>query len=82
MRRPQRNHSAKFKAQVALAGLQGETTLAEQLDVHANQMTDWKSQLLKSAEEVFLTKAGGRELKSGAEYEGPAGRDRSTDDGE
>lgn len=61
----------------------GERTLpelAEQLDVHANQITDWKSQLLKSAEEVFLTEAEGRELKSRAEYEGPAGQDRPTDD--
>ena len=28
-RRPRRNHSAKFKAKVALAAVQGEKTLAE-----------------------------------------------------
>ena len=68
MRRPRRNHSAKFKSRVALAALQGEKTLvelSEQFDVHANQITDWKIQLLKSAEEVFLTKAERRELESG-----------------
>jgi len=68
MRRPRRNHSAKFKSRVALAALKGEKTLAElseQFDVHANQITDWKTQLLKSAEEVFLTKAERRELESG-----------------
>jgi len=59
MRRPRRNHSAKFKSKVALAALKGDKTLvelAEQFDVHANQITEWKSQLLKQAENVFLTK--------------------------
>ena len=68
MRRPRRNHSAKFKARVALAALKGDKTLvelAEQFDVHANQITDWKNQLLKSAEEAFLTKAERRSLESG-----------------
>jgi transposase-like protein len=68
MRRPRRNHSAKFKAKVALAALKGDKTLvelAEQFDVHANQITDWKNQLLASAEESFLTKAERRELESG-----------------
>jgi len=42
---------------VALAALQGGKTLGEQFDVHPNQSTDWKRQLLKNAEDVFLTKA-------------------------
>ncbi len=60
MRRPRRNHSAKFKARVALAAMKGDKTLAElseRFDVHANQITDWKNQLLKQSENVFLTKA-------------------------
>ncbi len=68
MKRPRRNHSAKFKSRVALAALKGDKTLvelSEQFDVHANQITDWKSQLLKSAEGVFLTKAERRELELG-----------------
>jgi transposase-like protein len=47
-RRPRRNHTAVFKAKVALAAIKGEQTLselAEQFDVHANQITQWKSQL-------------------------------------
>ena len=55
-RRPRRNHSATFKAKVALAAIQGEKTLAElaqQFDVHPNQSTQWKVQLLERASESF-----------------------------
>jgi len=55
-RRPRRNHTAAFKAKVALAALKGEkplTELAQQFDVHANQITQWKSQLLEGAAAVF-----------------------------
>ncbi len=44
-RRPRRNHTAAFKAKVALAALKGEKTLselAEQFDLHANQITQWR----------------------------------------
>ncbi|MFI4894230.1 MAG: transposase, partial [Phycisphaerales bacterium JB058] len=53
MKRPRRSHSAKFKAKVALAALKGDKSLvelAEQFDVHANQITEWKRQLLSQAE--------------------------------
>ncbi len=55
-RRARRTHSPAFKAQVALAALKGEKTLAElaqHYDVHPNQITTWKAQLAEGAAEVF-----------------------------
>lgn len=55
-RRKRRNHSPGFKAQVALAAMKGDRTLAElaqQYDIHPNQITDWKNQLLERAAQVF-----------------------------
>jgi transposase-like protein len=56
MKRPRRNHSPAFKARVALDALKGEKTLAQlalHYDVHANQITSWKSQLLENAAGIF-----------------------------
>jgi transposase len=55
-RRPRRNHTPAFKAKVALAAIKGEKTLADlaqQFDVHPNQITQWKSQLQEGAAGVF-----------------------------
>lgn len=60
-RRPRRNHTPAFKAKVALAAIKGEKTLAElaqQYDVHANQITTWKSQLLDGAAGVLVADDG------------------------
>jgi len=55
-KRPRRNHAPAFKAKVALEALKGDQTiieLAERYEVHPNQITDWKKQLLERAAEVF-----------------------------
>ena len=55
-RRARRNHTAAFKAKVALAAIKGDRTLAqlaEAFDVHPNQITAWKAQLESAAAEVF-----------------------------
>jgi transposase-like protein len=55
-KRTRRNHTAAFKAKVALAALKGDKTLAElaqQFDVHANQISTWRTQLLEGAQGVF-----------------------------
>lgn len=60
-RRPRRNHGPAFKAKVALAAVRGEKTLAElsQLfDVHANQITTWRTQLLEGVAGVFGAEGG------------------------
>jgi transposase len=62
-KRTRRNHAPAFKAKVALAAVKGEKTLAElaqHFDVHPNQITAWKAQLVDGAAEVF-----GSESKAG-----------------
>jgi transposase-like protein len=47
-KRKRRTHSAVFKSKVALAAMAGDKTLAElaqQFEVHPNQITKWKRQL-------------------------------------
>jgi transposase len=63
-RRARRSHSPAFKAKVALAAIKGERTLAElaQLyDVHPNQITAWKAQLVESAADVFGSGSAAKE---------------------
>ena len=60
-RRVRRNHTPAFKAKVALAAVRGDRTLsqlAEQFDVHPNQITSWKAQLEGGAADVFGPRGG------------------------
>jgi transposase-like protein len=64
MKRPRRNHSALFKGKVAIAAIKGDQTLvqlAQRFDIHPNQITQWKAELLERAGEVFATAAERRE---------------------
>jgi transposase-like protein len=61
-KRPRRNHTPAFKAKVALSAIKGDRTLAqlaEQFDVHPNQITSWKAQLEEGAADVFGAGRGG-----------------------
>ena len=60
-RRARRNHSPAVKSKVALAAVKGERTITElsqQFDVHPNQITQWKSQLLERVSTVFESSGG------------------------
>ena len=55
-RKPRRNHSPVFKAQVALEAVRGEKTLAELAQKHdlpPTQINEWRKQLLERAADVF-----------------------------
>ena len=55
-RRPRRNHSPAFKAQVALEAVRGDKTLAEiaqKHDLHPTQINEWRKMLLDRAADVF-----------------------------
>jgi transposase-like protein len=55
-RRTRRTHSPAFKAQVALAAVRDDKTMAElckEFELHASQVIEWKRQLLEGAADVF-----------------------------
>ena len=62
-RRARRNHTPAFKAKVALGALKNDRTivqLAEQFDVHPNEIAMWKDQLIDGAADVFERGGNGR----------------------
>jgi len=55
-RRSRRVFNPEFKAKVALAALREDKTIAElcqQFELHPNEITEWKKQLLANAAGVF-----------------------------
>ncbi len=56
MSKNRRNHSAAFKAKVALAALKGDKTMSELSSfytLHPAQIQKWKKQLLDGSKDVF-----------------------------
>jgi len=59
MKNKRRNHSAAFKAKVALAAARGDKTIAElasRYEVHPTQIGHWKKQLLDSLPDIFSSR--------------------------
>ena len=84
-RRPRRNHTPAFKARVALAAIKGDRTLAqlaEQFDVHPNQITSWKAQLEERGSRRVRSRWGQRNRAAGRRREVAACQDRRADAGE
>jgi transposase-like protein len=55
-KRPRRNHAPAFKAKVALEAFKCEQTIVElsqRYQVHPNQITKWKKQLMENAADIF-----------------------------
>jgi transposase len=68
MRKPRKQHTAAFKAQVALAAIKGDRTvneLASQYGVHPTMIHGWKKLLLESVEDVFAKGGGARAAHDG-----------------
>ncbi len=56
MSKKRTQHSAQFKAKVALAAIQNEETtaqLASRFNVHPTMISTWKRKLLESAADLF-----------------------------
>jgi transposase len=56
MSKKRKQHSAQFKAKVALSALQNEETtaqLASRFEIHPTMISTWKRQLLDSAADLF-----------------------------
>ena len=76
-RRPRRNHTPVFKSKVALAAIKGDkplADLAQQFDVHPNQITQWKAQLQDGASDVFGPGGGNGTAQPAVRPRGSRGR--------
>ena len=73
MGKKRRAFTDKFKAKVAIEAVKGMKTLAElatEYQVHPNQLSDWKKQILSKAPELFSS-GKKRPLKTEEELTAP-----------
>jgi transposase len=74
-RRSRRTHAPAFKAKVALAAIKGEKTLAElaqQYDVHPNQITAWRAQVMEGVAGLFGSGVAGLDAAPVVDLKGTA----------
>ncbi|CAK2443019.1 transposase [Vibrio crassostreae] len=60
MTRKRRNHSPDFKAKVALDAARGDKTVAElaqKYNLHANQISTWKKELIENTAMIFASES-------------------------
>lgn len=72
MGKNRRKFSAQFKAKVALEALREEKTLAElaaKYQLHANQISKWKKQVLENSADLFARDYKPSEQRGEAEQE-------------
>ena len=84
-KRTRRTHAPGFKAKVALAAIKGEKTLAElaqQYDVHPNQITAWKAHVVEAASGLFGSGGSASAPAAGHRRKDAARQDRGADAGE
>lgn len=66
MKRSRRKFSSKFKSKVAIEALKERSTvqdLASKYEVHPNQVSTWKRELLEHADSVFAQKSNSNNSK-------------------
>ena len=67
-----KNHSAEFKAKVALEAIREEMTLAElskKFGVHANQISNWKRTAIENMSTAFAKRGTQPDKATSAEVE-------------
>lgn len=72
MAKKRTNRSKDFKFKVALEAVKGEkqiAEIAEEYNVHPNQVSQWKKQLMENGSELFSPTTGNAEKEHEAERE-------------
>src|SRR6516165_8203312 len=84
-KRPRRNHASAFKAKVAIAAIKGDRTLvqlAEQFDVHPNQISTLEGSTARRGRRGVCDELQRQAVDTRGRHQGAAREDRRTNAGE